>query len=187
MEPADARPVNRRGPPARAVFPGSHDEVAAGRVRRLRCRQRRSGGACRCATSRREAGRVTVTTVFDLIMAQFGVPRVCRARYPAAATMTMTCPTRRPGRRSSPASTAIRWCASPASGPTNAEKTQRQEPDHHRRGGQPLVSQQPALPLGDRGADADRLRGRQRRRPGALRRAGEAGQPGLVEHDRLRQ
>ena len=63
---------------------------------------------------------------------------------------------------------------------------QRQEHDHHRRRRQPLVPQQPAVPVGHHRADADRLGRRQRRRSGPLRRPGEAGQPGVVGLDRLR-
>ena len=52
-------------------------------------------------------GPVTVTTVFDLLMARFGVDRGLQG-FDATDYDNPTCPTRRPGRSSTPGSTATR-------------------------------------------------------------------------------
>ena len=58
--------------------------------------------------------------------------------------------------------------------------------DHHRGRSEPLVSQQPPVPLRHHRPDPHRFGRGQRWRPGPLRGPGEGRQPGLVGSDRLR-
>ena len=65
-------------------------------------------------------GRITVTTVFDLIMAQFGVPRRLPGDYPAAMTKMLLI--RPPGKKNTAGSIAIRCCDLPGSGAATPKK-----------------------------------------------------------------
>ncbi len=62
----------------------------------------------------------------------------------------------------------------------------RQVDDHHRRGDEPLVPRRHELPRRDQPADDVRLRRAERRRLGALRRAGEAAPADRLDRARLR-
>ena len=138
------------------------------------------------ATSRPPTARVPVATVYDLLMAQFGVGRGLPGDYPAELRRRRRRRTRRPGRSSTPASAATRVLQFAREWAATAEKTEGQVHDHHRRRRQPLVPQQPDVPRRHHRADALRLRRRQRRRAEPLRRPGEAGADGVVVDDRLR-
>ena len=144
------------------------DDFGAGRD----ARARRAGQAARRPPT---ATTVSVTTVYDLLMAQYGVPRGLDGRLPGRATTTTTRRTRRPGRRSTPAWAATTLIRFAREWGDDRRADQRQVHDHHRRRHQPLVPRQPDVPGRHPRADVLRLRRRQRRRPGALRRPGEAG------------
>ena len=122
---------------------------------------------------RRVGGRL-VTTVFDLLLAQYGVRRHglpghladrLRRRRPSR--------TRRPGRRRSPACPRRQAERIGREFAANAEESQRPVDDPDGRRHQPLVPLRHDLPRVPRAHHAHRLPGRQRRRLGALRRPGE--------------
>ena len=70
----------------------------------------------------RRVGGHLVTTVFDLVLAQYGVGRDgLPGRLADAATTTPTSRTPRPGRSRSPRCRPTRACGSPARWPRNAE------------------------------------------------------------------
>ena len=135
----------------------------------------------------RRVGGHLVTTVFDLLLAQYGVGRDRAARASGRpATTTPTRRTPRPGRRRSPASRPRPPPGSAASSPPNAEESQRPLDDRHGRRHQPLVPLRHDLPRVPHPDQPDRLPGRQRRRLGALRRPGEGPPDHRLHPDRQR-
>ena len=119
-DPATGEPIDPLLTPARPA-PGRRplvefEQYDAGTVA-LR------GVPVRPAEERRRPASVRVTTVFDLLMARYGVARAASRASTPAATTTPTSPTRPPGRRSGPASTGRPSSASRASGRSTAETT----------------------------------------------------------------
>ena len=115
-----------------------------------------------------------MATVFDLLMAQFGVGRGLAGDYPTSyddedAPYTPAWQEQHHGHRPRDGDTALR-----ASSPRNAEATKGKSMVIIGAGAQPLVQQQPLLPGADHRADPVRLLRRQRRRHEPLRRPGEA-------------
>ena len=148
---------------------------------------RRPARACPSVRLKNADGReVRVTTVFDLLMAQYGVARRGLGASTPAATTTPTAPTRPAWQekytgidRKTVLGFAREWA-------NTAETTGGKCMRHHRRRDQPLVPQQPDVPRRHRRADVLRLRGQERRRPRPLRRPGEAGPGGVLVRHRLR-
>ncbi len=125
----------------------------------------------------RRVGGKLVTTVFDMLLAQYGVAREVNGQplpgeWPTSyddAHAPYT-PAWQEPITGVPASAARQDRAG-----VRAERRGLPRPldDHHGRGHQPLVPLRHDLPRVPGADDADRLPGRQRRRLGALRRAGE--------------
>ena len=165
-----------------AVVQVEFDDFAGAGAQRHRAR----GVPVRRVADRRTA-RYWSTTVFDLLMAQFGVGRGLDGRLPDELRRRERAVHAGVAGAASPASAATRCSGLRASWPRNAEKTERQVHGHHRRRRQPLVPQQPDLPLGHHRADAVRLLsdvnggGHE-----PLRRPGEACRPGALVDARLR-
>ena len=136
----------------------------------------------------RRIGGHLVTTVFDLLLAQYGVGRrrACRGSGPTGYDDADVAvhpglaggDHRRAGRRPRPGSAA--------SSPQNAEESQRPLDDRDGRRHQPLVPLRHDLPRVPHPHQPDRLPGRQRRRLGALRRPGEGPADHRLHPDRQR-
>ena len=131
------------------------------------------------------ASTVHVTTVYDLLMAQYGVDRGLAGDYPADyddenAPYTPAWSEKYTGIGREDAD-PLR----PRMGP-HGRADRRQMHDHHRGRHQPLVSRQPDVPRRHPRADVLRLRRRERRRAGALRRPGKARAGRIVVVDRVR-
>ncbi len=121
----------------------------------------------------RRVGERLVTTVYDLLLAQYGVARPRPARRVAGGLRRRRAsPTRPPGRSGSPASRGGRVARGPR---VRAQRGGHRGPvhDHHGLGHQPLVQLRHDLPHDHDAALRLRLHRSQRRRLGALRRAGE--------------
>ena len=143
--PLEPRP--RRGVDAGASsLLGRHDElveVAAAALRRRR-RRRAAPRAPRRAAPSADRRAVLVTTVFDLLFAQYGVAREAAAGRVAGGL-------RRRGGPYTPAwqepytgvDRRTRRRGSRASSPRNAERTGGALDDHHGRGREPLVPRRP--------------------------------------------
>ena len=99
-------------------------------------------------TIKTEDGEVLVTTVYDLLMAQFGVGRGLEGEYPADyddedAAYTPAWQEKFSGiDRKTVIKFAREWAVT-------ATRNRRKMHGHHRCRHQPLVSQQPDVPLGD--------------------------------------
>ena len=169
--PVEPRPRRHRpgAHPVRPAHRGGAGRPAPVRHRPDRGRDGRSAAACR---STRVGGRL-VTTVFDLLMAQYavrrdGLPGEWPAGYDDAGTPGTPAwqepITSRAGRRGGPGGPGVRPQRRAVAGPVD---------DRHGRGHQPLVPLRPDLPDVLHPDHAVRLPGRERRRLGALRRAGE--------------
>ena len=127
----------------------------------------------------------TVTTVYDLLMAQFGVPRGLPGSYPTSYDdedhpYTPAWSERYTGMGRE---TLIRFAREWGN---TARLTKGQVHGDYRRRHQSLVSQQPHVSGTHLRAHVLRLRRRQRRRLGALRRAREAGAGRIVGLHRIR-
>ena len=149
----------------------SRVEVAPAPLRQRRRRRRCCAAACRPAT----VGGQLVTTVFDLLLAQYGVGRPGPAGH-LADRLRRRRPSRtpRPGRSRSPACPPPRPTRIGREFADNAERVRRpvDDPDGRRARNHWFHSDtiyRALLAL----HHAHRLPGRQRRRLGALRRAGE--------------
>ena len=133
-----------------------------------------AGAILRRGVPVRRVGGHLVTTVFDLLLAQYGVaPGRPARRRGRPATTTPTSRTRRPGRSAItgvPAAAAARIGREFAA---NAEESRGRSMIIMGAGHEPLVPLRHHLPRVPDPDHADRLPGRQRRRLGALRRAGE--------------
>ena len=117
---------------------------------------------------------VTVTTVYDLLMAQYGVSRGLEGEYPANyddETQPYTPAWMEKYTGISRAGIAA-FC--PRMG-EHGRTHQWQMHGDHWRGCQPLVPRQPDVSLRDPRPDVLRLHRRERRRTGPLRRTGKAG------------
>ena len=107
-------------------------------------------------------GTALVVTIYDLLMAQFGVGRGLAGDYPQSyddetSPYTPAWQERFTGIDRETVIHSREWATPPENrGPML---------DHHRCGRQSLVPQQPAVSRRHRRADADRVRGAQRRRP----------------------
>ena len=133
-----------------------------------------TGSVLRRGVPARRVGGHLVTTVYDLMLAQYGVDRDGPARRVAERVRRrQRRPTPRPGRRRSPACRPSSASGSPASSPRNAEES----------GGRSMIIMGAGICQWFHGdatyradpvaAHAHRVHGPQRRRLGALRRPGE--------------
>ena len=164
-------------------------------------RRRRSRSTCPASTSARpraaavirrgvpaiRLGGRLVTTVFDLLMAQYAVPRdglPGRVAVRLRRRRSPYTPAWQEGITSVPAAAAARVAREFA---RNAELSQGRSMIAMGAGHQPLVPLRPDLPHVLHADDAVRLPGRERRRLGALRRAGEGAAADRVPADRVRR
>ena len=143
--------------------------------------------ACRSKKVRTVDGKdVLVTTVFDLLCARFGVNRGFEGEYPSSYddesfSYTPAWQERWTGiDRKTVIEFARNWAGHRA-------HHRWQVLHHHRCGDQPLVPQQPHVPVGDREPDLDRLRWQKWRRSQPLRRSGETRSGRAVGADRVCQ
>ena len=99
-------------------FLSQHDEVVQTEFVEWGLDKKSACAACRSRELETASGQSEyVTTVYDLIMAQYGVGRGLEWRLSEPTTPTRTQLTRLRGRKFSPVSIPKQYCSSPGSGP----------------------------------------------------------------------
>ena len=170
--PVEPRPRRRR--PAADRCSAATASAVAVDAAALRHRRRRGRGRCAAACRSAQVGGQLVTTVYDLLLAQYGVGRAGPARATGRPATTTPSQPYTPAWQEQitgvPAAAAARIGREFAA---QRRGVRRPLDDHHGRRARTTGSTPTRSTARSCADHADRLPGRQRRRLGALRRAGE--------------